>query len=54
MRIPTSYVHKCKTVFHAFQALFIFITACVALAVFTKDGTTGGGPKWLFAVVSFF
>lgn len=52
MRIPTSYIQKCKTLFHVFQAIFTFVTACVMLAVFTKDGPVGGGPKFLFAVVS--
>lgn len=50
MRIPQSYIQKCKTVAHVFQAIFIFIGGCITLAVFTKDGTTGGASKWYFAL----
>lgn len=51
MRIPQSYVQKCKVVAHGFQILFIFIAACIAIAVMTKDGETGGGTKFYFAMV---
>ncbi|KAF2647178.1 hypothetical protein K491DRAFT_723649 [Lophiostoma macrostomum CBS 122681] len=50
MRVPQSYVQKCKVVAHTFQGLFIFVTGCVTLAVMTKGGTTGGGTKWLLAL----
>lgn len=52
MRIPQSYVQKCKVVAHSFQILFIFVAACIAIAVMVKDGPTGGGTKFFFALVS--
>jgi hypothetical protein len=42
MRIPQSYVQKCKVVAHIFQAIFIFAALCITIAVFTMDGETGG------------
>ncbi|KAF2747687.1 hypothetical protein M011DRAFT_467300 [Sporormia fimetaria CBS 119925] len=50
MRIPQSYIQKCKVVAHGLQILFIFITACIAIAVMTKDGDTGGPTKFYFAL----
>ncbi|KAF2112210.1 hypothetical protein BDV96DRAFT_498676 [Lophiotrema nucula] len=49
MRIPQSYIQKVKVVAHGFQALFIFIAACITISVFTK-GTTGGASKFFFAL----
>lgn len=50
MRIPVSYVQKCKVAAHVAQILFIFIGACIAIAVMTKDGPTGGATTYLFAL----
>lgn len=49
MRVPQSYIQKCKVVFHVFQALFIFVAGCITIAVFTK-GSTGGATKYYFAL----
>jgi hypothetical protein len=51
MRVPQSYVQKCKVVAHVFQVLFLFVGACIAIAVMTKDGETGGAVKFHFALV---
>ncbi|KAF2457307.1 hypothetical protein BDY21DRAFT_270091, partial [Lineolata rhizophorae] len=50
MKIPQSYVQKCKVVAHVFQLLFIFIGFCLTIAVFTKGGETGGPSKYYFAL----
>ncbi|KAF2474128.1 uncharacterized protein BDR25DRAFT_332308 [Lindgomyces ingoldianus] len=50
MRIPQSYIQKCKVVAHVFQVLFIFIAACITIGVFTKGGDTGGATKFFFAL----
>ncbi|KAF2199285.1 hypothetical protein GQ43DRAFT_433537 [Delitschia confertaspora ATCC 74209] len=50
MRVPQSYVQKCKTAAHVFQGLFIFIAGCLTLAVLTKDGEIGGATRWYFAL----
>lgn len=52
MRIPQSYIQKCKVVAHVFQAIFIFVGLCITIAVFTKDGETGGATKYYLALVS--
>ncbi|KAF2738592.1 hypothetical protein EJ04DRAFT_509475 [Polyplosphaeria fusca] len=49
MRIPQSYIQKCKVVAHVFQVLFIFVSGCITIAVFTK-GSTGGASKYFFAL----
>jgi hypothetical protein len=51
MRIPQSYVQKCKVVAHIFQAIFIFAALCITIAVFTMDGETGGATKFYVALV---
>jgi hypothetical protein len=51
MRIPQSYVQKCKVVAHIFQAIFVFVAACLTIAVMTKDGDIGGPTKYFFAMV---
>jgi hypothetical protein len=51
MRIPQSYVQKCKVVAHIFQAIFIFIALCITIAVFTMSGRTGGATKFYLALV---
>jgi hypothetical protein len=51
MRVPQSYIQKCKIVAHGFQVLLIFIAACITISVLTKDGTTGGATKYYFALV---
>ncbi|KAH7122404.1 hypothetical protein B0J11DRAFT_337580 [Dendryphion nanum] len=50
MRIPQSYIQKCKVVAHVFQFFLIFITGCITLAVLTKGGETGGATKFYFAL----
>jgi hypothetical protein len=52
MRIPQSYIQKCKVVAHVFQAIFVFIAACLTIAVMTKDGDIGGATRYFFAMVS--
>lgn len=51
MRIPQSYIQKCKVVAHGFQVLLIFIAWCITISVLTKDGETGGATKFYFALV---
>lgn len=50
MRIPQSYIQKCKVVAHVFQAIFVFIAACLTIAVMTKDGDIGGATRYFFAM----
>jgi len=52
MRIPQSYIQKCKVVGHVFQALFIFSGLCMAIVVSAKGGATGGATKFYLALVS--
>jgi hypothetical protein len=51
MRIPQSYIQKCKVVGHVFQTIFIFVGLCITIAVFTKDGETGGATRYYLALV---
>jgi hypothetical protein len=51
MRIPQSYIQKCKVVGHVFQSIFIFVGLCITIAVFTKDGETGGATRYYLALV---
>jgi hypothetical protein len=53
MRIPQTYIQKAKAGLHFAQAIFIFIGGCLALAVLTKDGGTGGQVGFYFALVSY-
>ena len=53
MRIPQSYIQKCKVVAHCFQAIFVFIAACLTITVMTKEGSIGGGTRFFFAMVSY-
>ncbi|KAF1832770.1 hypothetical protein BDW02DRAFT_570677 [Decorospora gaudefroyi] len=50
MRIPQSYIQKCKVVAHTFQAIFVFVAACLTIAVMTKDGEIGGATRYFFAM----
>ncbi|KAF2181695.1 hypothetical protein K469DRAFT_713298 [Zopfia rhizophila CBS 207.26] len=50
MRVPQSYIQKCKVVAHVFQILLIFIAGCITIAVMTKGGETGGATKYYFAL----
>ena len=52
MRIPQSYIQKCKVVTHTFQALFVFVALCLTIAVMIKDGETGGPTRFFLAMVS--
>lgn len=51
MRIPQSYIQKCKVVAHVFQVIFVFVAACLTIAVMIKDGSTGVPTKFYFALV---
>ena len=51
MRVPQSYIQKCKAVAHIFQALLVFIAGCLTLAVIAKDGPTGSATKYYIALV---
>ncbi|KAL6706735.1 hypothetical protein ACN47E_005277 [Coniothyrium glycines] len=50
MRVPQSYIQKCKVVAHSFQALFVFIALCLTIAVMVKDGESGGATKYFLAM----
>ncbi|KAF1851153.1 uncharacterized protein K460DRAFT_272682 [Cucurbitaria berberidis CBS 394.84] len=50
MRIPQSYIQKCKATAHGFQAILVFIAACLTIAVMIKDGSTGGPTKFYLAM----
>lgn len=50
MRVPQSYIQKCKVVAHVFQILLVFIAGCLTLAVITKDGGTGSATKYYIAL----
>lgn len=51
MRVPQSYIQKCKVVAHSFQAIVVFIAFVLTIAVMTKDGEVGGPTKYFFALV---
>jgi len=51
MRIPQTYIQHSKAGVHFAQAFCIFITGCLALAVLTKDGGTGGATGYMFGLV---
>ena len=50
MRVPQSYIQKVKVVAHIFQAIFVFVGLCITIAVFTKEGETGGATKYYLAL----
>ncbi|KAF2798377.1 hypothetical protein K505DRAFT_267742 [Melanomma pulvis-pyrius CBS 109.77] len=50
MRVPQSYIQKCKVVAHVFQILLIFVAGCLTLAVLTKGGDIGGATKYYIAL----
>lgn len=52
MRIPQSYIQKCKVVAHVFQVIFVFVALCLTISVMTKKGETGGPTKYMLALVS--
>lgn len=52
MKIELDKLGKAKQGFHAVQSLLIFVAACLALAVLTKTGYTGGQTGFFFALVS--
>ena len=53
MRISQTAIQKIQAGVHFAQAFLIFIGGCLALAVLTKDGTTGGQIGFYFGLVSF-
>ncbi|KAH8724755.1 hypothetical protein GQ44DRAFT_617465 [Phaeosphaeriaceae sp. PMI808] len=50
MRVPQSYIQKCKIVAHVGQTLFIFVGLCITIAVLTKAGDTGSATKFYLAL----
>lgn len=50
MRIPQSYIQKCKVVAHVFQAIFVFVALCLTIAVMVKDGETAGATRYFLAM----
>lgn len=54
MRVPQTYIQKIKAGIHFAQAFLIFIGGCLALAVLTKDGDTGGQVGFYFALVRLY
>lgn len=51
MQIPQTVLQKAKAGAHAAQALLIFIGGCLALAVLTMSGGTGGEVGYFFGLV---
>jgi hypothetical protein len=51
MSLNLSLPGKIKTGFHAVQAALIFIAACVALAMDTKQGHSDGRGRWFNILV---
>lgn len=51
MKIPQTLMQKAKAGAHLGQALLIFIGGCLALAVLTMDGGTGGEIGYFFGLV---
>jgi hypothetical protein len=51
MRIPQTKEQRTKACLHGVQALLIFIAACLTLAVYTTEGSTGSEIGFFFAVV---
>ena len=52
MKIPQTYLQKAKAGGHIAQAVFTFVGGCLALAVLTKAGGTGGEVGFFFGLVS--
>ncbi|TKA79172.1 hypothetical protein B0A55_03480 [Friedmanniomyces simplex] len=50
MRVPQTYLQHTKAGVHFAQAVFIFITGCLALVVLTKAGGTSGATGFLFGM----
>lgn len=50
MRIPQSYIQKCKVVGHVFQILLIFVAGCITISILTKGGQTGSATRYFFAL----
>ncbi|KAF2028461.1 hypothetical protein EK21DRAFT_26032, partial [Setomelanomma holmii] len=50
MRIPQSYIQKCKVVGHICQIIIIFVGLCITIAVFAKEGETGGATRYYLAL----
>ena len=53
MRIEQTHIQRTKAGIHFAQAFLIFIGGCLALAVLTKNGKTGGQIGFYFGLVSF-
>lgn len=51
MRIPQTPMQKLQAGLHIAQAVLIFTTACLTLAVLTKSGGIGGEVWYMFGLV---
>jgi hypothetical protein len=51
MKIPQTMMQKAKAGAHGVQALLIFVGGCLALAVLTMSGGTGGEIGYFFGLV---
>jgi len=52
MRVPQSYIQKCKVVAHSLQAVLVFVATVLTIAVMTKEGSIKGATKYFLAMVS--
>ncbi|KAF2404798.1 hypothetical protein EJ06DRAFT_579355 [Trichodelitschia bisporula] len=50
MRQAISKLQKAKTCLHAFQAIIIFVAACITIALLTKPGSVDSRPGWFFGL----
>ncbi|KAL8667962.1 MAG: hypothetical protein Q9168_007172, partial [Polycauliona sp. 1 TL-2023] len=53
MRLPENILQKSKIVLHGIQGLVIFLAWAITISIFTKDGSTDGRVKYLFALCWF-
>jgi len=53
MRVPQSYIQKCKVVAHSLQAVLVFVATVLTIAVMTKEGSIKGATKYFLAMCFF-
>lgn len=53
MRVPQSYIQKCKVVAHSLQAVFVFVATVLTITVMTKQGSIEGATKYFMAMCFF-
>ena len=51
MNVLNNHTQRIKNIIHGVQGFTIFIGWAITIAVFTKQGTSGGGSKYYFALV---